>query len=244
MELWAAHSGSCNHFVSGDSAVKRHATFAAIAAIAFSVLGSGCGGGTDTSSNVGADAANAGADASGAGSDTSNASSGVVFCDSISGGSAKVSSVIDSTCIGCSVSDAAAAADGDLNSFASVNADSPMPGQGVSIRATAQPGAVFPAGQNATVSFVEMVNGTTVAVANTDVELRTYLGGQLQETSTDLQEYDCASCGPGSKPYTAQWFKTAKPFDAVEIFMNPPVSSSGATGPAFKVYEICSNSGN
>ncbi len=219
----------------------RNALSIAMAAM----LVAACGGGTnDVPATPSADTTNAGTDASSAGTDVSNSSSSAAFCDSISGGGAKVSSSVDSGCIDCSVTNADAAADGDLSTFASVDIGVEVPTQGVSIRATAQSGMVFPAGNNATVAFTANLSGTNLAILDTGTELRTYLGGVLQESANNLQEYDCKTCGPGSKPYSAVSFQTTKQFDAVEIFMDPGTNSSGLTGPNFQVFEICSNSGH
>ena len=196
-----------------------------------------CGGGTnDVPATPSAD--------TNAGTDANNSTSSAAFCDSISGGGAKVSSSVDPGCVGCSISNLPAAADGDLSTSASVSVGIEVATQGVSIRATAQSGMVFPAGNNATVAFTENLSGTSLALLDSGTVLRTYLGGVLQETANDLQGYDCASCGPGGTPYSAVSFQTTKQFDAVEIFMDPGINSSGLTGPNIQVFEICSNSGH
>jgi len=197
-----------------------------------------CGGGTNDAPVTPS------ADASDAGADASISTSSAAFCDSISGGGAKVTSSVDPGCIGCSISNLLAAADGDLSTSASVQIGIEIPTEGASIRATAQPGVVFPAGNHATAAVTENLGGTTLTILDSGLELRTYLGGVLQETASDLHEYDCATCGPGSTPYSAVSFRTTKQFDAVELFMDPGTNSSGLTGPNFEVFEICSNSGH
>jgi len=213
--------------------------------MSLAMLLSACGGGAnDAPAAPSADSDQPGTDASSAGTDASNSTSSHAFCDSISGGSATLSSSIDPGCVVCSISNLPAAADGDLSTPASVSVGIEVPTQGASIRATAQSGMVFPAGNNATVAVTENLSGANLAILDSGVELRTYLGGVLQESANDLQEFDCASCGPGSTAYSAVSFQTTKPFDAVEIFMDPGINSSGLTGPNYQVFEICSNSGH
>lgn len=142
---------------------------------------------------------------------------------------ATVTSSIDN-CPGCSVSDAARSADGDRSSFSGLAFSTT--GGVTTLRATAQPGVVFPAGQSAgALMYVPLANNG--AYLDISVTFNTYLGGELQEsqsvTSTTIGNLD----GAGEDHlYSAG---TNKPFDAVELEM-----SARGQPATVKVYELCS----
>lgn len=180
-------------------------------------------------------------------------------CNSITGGKAKVSSVIEPGCARCSVKAANAAADDQAKTFASLSVLSSSVFQGVSIRATAQPGIVFPAGGRAGVFFSLPNNNpkgeNLDSGGSTALGIGTYLRGQLQEsaglnTSAPLQNVSSGSYNfPGGdalpKHYT--YIETTKPYDAVELYVSDTqvrVRKQGQVdvGSApYKVYEVCSD---
>jgi hypothetical protein len=155
-------------------------------------------------------------------------------CESITGGNSRVTTSVASGCFGCSVSEPELAADGDLFSAATVDVPNSFAGQGVSVRATAQPGIIFPAGQQAGVYFV---GPTSSGFSSPDlaVTISTYLGGELQETPTSYELHGPDETGGD---YSLKSFATSKAFDAVEVMIS---NTQAATGP-FSIYEICSNS--
>src|SRR5690349_8091433 len=96
-------------------------------------------------------------------------------CVSITGGASHVTKNDNASagCLGCSVSGEQLAADGDLSTAASVMAPDSFADQGPSIRATAQSGIVFPAGQLAAVLFTPPASGGLNPPAQA-VTLKTY----------------------------------------------------------------------
>jgi len=165
------------------------------------------------------------------------ANSGSAICDSITGGGSELDHSIDPGCLQCGITNSQGAADGDLSTFATVQVAADLPTQGISVRAKAQPGIVFPAGNTAG------ANITTPSVVQGQlqyaVEIRTYLGGQQQEaqyTEGGPTTFGaCVLCGGTNNSNEA--FQTTKPFDAVEVF----ISNTTVTGTDFKVHEICSD---
>jgi hypothetical protein len=150
-------------------------------------------------------------------------------CDTISGGSAQTTSSVDPLCVGCSVTDAAAVADDDPRSFASMDATNSPSQQGVHIRSTAQPGIVFPAGSRVG-AFVTRPPASGID-AQSVVTISTYAGGVLRESGTRGASTCIADCGSlndvtfnagDNLPKTFLWFKTDEPFDAVEIGFSAP----------------------
>lgn len=158
---------------------------------------------------------------------------GKISCESIFGGGSKVVAAIDQGCAICTTSDVAFAADGDLSSFANVSVSVSVPNQGVTIRATAQPGLVFPAGNRAGVFFNGPAGPVQTETGGNGLSVRTYLGGQLQESPSDQNLYGTL----GGNPYSFQSFQATLPFDAVEVF----ITSLSMTNTPFELNEICSN---
>jgi len=151
------------------------------------------------------------------------------FCESVSGGSAQLTS----SCVGCTITQAGAAADRNLASAASATA---MPGATnatATIRATAQPGVVYPAGSNAGVFYTPYSN----VCSNCAVTINTYLDGAPAESRSGVNN------STGSDPavlYTS--VNALMPFDAVEIVFNGTISPLG-DGLILKAFEICSSGG-
>jgi hypothetical protein len=189
-------------------------------ALATACLVCGCGGGEsgDSSGTQGGDGGSSGGNAA---------------CASITGGDSRVNFNVDTGCTQCGVTDSQAAADGDLNTAATLKVQNAAPAQGVSIRATAQSGVVFAAGQMAG-AYVAVPAGTAQTYT---VTIRTLLGGTVQESdSSDNNGGGCGMCG--GHPSRFDGFRTTMQFDAVEVFISD--SQAGGT-PDFKVYEICSD---
>ena len=175
----------------------------ALTSIVLAVLSSACGGG------------------SGSGDDGGKGGGGQVACNSITGGGSRVTS-------SGPVSNPGAAADGDLNSYATLNINTAS--QTASIRATAQSGIIFPSGSRAG-AFVTFGNqqGSNATV------VRTYLRGVMQETSTPANAiFDFAGSGTDANLYTG--FTTSRQFDAVEFS-----ETDNSAAPVYRVYEICSD---
>jgi hypothetical protein len=171
----------------------------------------------------------------GGGDGTDGGGTGFSQCESITGGNSRVTTSVASGCFGCSVTDAEKAADGDLFSAASIDVPNSFAGQGASVRATSQPGIVFPAGQQAGV-YYQGPASSGFSSSDLAVTISTYLGGELQETPTSYELH-----GPdetGSENISLKSFSTSKAFDAVEVMIS---NTQAATGP-FSIYEICSNS--
>lgn len=152
-------------------------------------------------------------------------------CESITGGDATVASNRADGCFGCQVESEEQAADGDLSTFATVTVPVSFAGQGVSIRATVQPGLIFPSGQRAGV-FFKAPASSGFGEAPLAVTITTHLAGERQETPT---AYELVEVSDG---VFFKSFKTSKVFDAVEIMVS---NTQGASGP-FEIQEICSNS--
>jgi hypothetical protein len=154
-------------------------------------------------------------------------------CEFITGGGSTVTHD-SSKCFDCSVTDDSKAADGDLTTYATVSVPTSFTQQGASIRATAQLGLVFPAGQRASVYFISPTSGG-FNPPDTSVTLTTYLDGQKQE---DGSSYQTVLADPANgKPYTFKGFVTGKAFDAVEVMVSNTELASGA----WKINEICSD---
>jgi hypothetical protein len=152
-------------------------------------------------------------------------------CDSIRGGDSQVSTTGP-------VTDAQAAVDGNLNSFAPMNlgqtVDEQPAADAASIRATAQEGIVYPAGSRAGV-FVTMNNPGPSDIAL----VRTYLDDQLVETASPGNTIsEPAQRGTDAQRYFG--LTTSAPFDAVE-FSASTTPEEGAAPPDYRVYEICSD---
>lgn len=186
-------------------------------------------------------------------------------CDSISGGKSTVTTTVDPGCTRCSASDAASAADGQARSFSGLTVLSAASvAQGIAIRATAQPGIVYPAGKRAGVFLTMPDNnpdGDNIdSGGSTSFGLATYLDGKLQDSAGGHNRGRIIN-GPdrGNEYFTNDrglpdyyaYFETTKPFDAVEVFIsdttvsiaNKDVARKEVTVGAapYKIYEICSD---
>ncbi len=123
-------------------------------------------------------------------------------------------------CVGCKIVSADLAIDGLADTYASMNFSSfDVAGSGV-LRATAQPGVVFPAG-NMAGAMMELVGGLHHAMI-----IVTYLGSAVQEIANGQSI--------GGEPLRV--FKTTKDFDAVEIQIHAP---EGSPYGEYRVYEFC-----
>ena len=180
--------------------------------------------------------ANTAAPTAGNGGDGSNTNSpppgAVSGCTTITGGTTSVTTNVDAGCTGCSIANAQSAADGNLSTSATLTVNGAAPGQGASIRVTAQNGIVFPAGQNAG-AFISNPSGTA---QDWTIIVRTYLNGVLQESVSNTSGA-CGACGNGGSAF--EGLTTSKQFDAVEVFVNNNQAPGNA--PDFGVYEFCSD---
>jgi hypothetical protein len=180
--------------------------FILLAAVVSACTGGGGGGGPSIDNSVGA------------------------VCASISGGSSRLTS----SCNGCAFSDTSAAADGDLFTAASVTVSAVSTAVTATIRATAQNGIVYPAGNQAGIFFTD----NSDVCGNCGVTINTYLGGQLQESDTGLSNSNVNGQGSRAEYFTS--VNTTKPFDAVEVVYSG-ATTPGNSGTFLEVFEICSN---
>ena len=150
---------------------------------------------------------------------------GSAICAYISGGGSSVTSTVDPACSGCSVSNERAAADGDLGTGATVTI-SPVIGasDGVSIRATAQHGVVFPAGAEPVIHFSK-ANGRLCR------GMSTYLDGAVQDSSPAFCFQEANASGYDS-------MVASLPFDAVQIDLT---STEALENAVIDIDEICAD---
>lgn len=161
----------------------------------------------------------------------------------ITGGGTSVSSAVDSNCTSCSASDAPLAIDGDISTFATLQMNLALIASGesaVTLRATAQSGVVYAAGNTAGAQ----VTFPTGVLSDAGVVIRTYLGGVMQE-------HDGPSLStPGFRATGETYFyglTASTSFDAVEISVVAKGSSDiGGVAPAagtalVRVLEFCSS---
>lgn len=150
-------------------------------------------------------------------------------CTTIGGDPAVASSSVGAACVGCTVENAAHAADGDLASHATLHTDAAV-AQGVSVRAT-RPDMTLPAGPFGAVVRELRVNSFA---ANPYFFLRTYLDGALQEEfvvgfSTGLN----TGAPPGERIVQAA---ATQGFDAIEV----SVGGAAMAGDfSLEVIEMC-----
>lgn len=130
-------------------------------------------------------------------------------------------------CVACSVDSPSDAADGDFQTPATVSIGAPS--SSVSVRATAQVGASFPAGQEVGLYWGKPSDAAYGLTFNT------YLGNQMQE-SFNL----CGLCG-GNNPHSARYESatTSQPFDAVEVVLTSSQTNSGQA--VYEIFEICND---
>jgi len=150
-------------------------------------------------------------------------------CQAIAGGASSVTVTIDPACEGCSVENAQAAADGDFATYASVTVGPVTPllvHDGVSLRATAQPGVAFPGGSWPTVFYAE-------ATGFWEMFMYTWLAGTRQEqTEWELTGRDDGQ-GNGWRAQLAD-----EAFDAVEVNVS---SNDNVADITLRIQEICVN---
>jgi len=155
-------------------------------------------------------------------------------CEFITGGGATIAAHPDSGCTDCSAGNVERAADGDLASAALIAggyypADCGLLGcrsdaQGIEVRAKAQPGVVYPAG-NVAGAWMKS-NGSWAA------SIATYLNGELQEGGRNTQ----GSVSGGDPGYLG--IETQKPFDEVGIYLQHNADDAAT----MDLVEICSDS--
>lgn len=126
------------------------------------------------------------------------------LCDEITGGQTQVQSSADQACLNCASSENEQAIDGADATFATLHLETGLSGT-LSLRATAQPGLVYPAGSRPGVSFSAPQNES-----NIEVVIRTYLGGVEQEQDCEQSAHfdDTGRLVVG--------IEATKPFDALE----------------------------
>lgn len=150
-------------------------------------------------------------------------------CQFIAGGASSVTVTIDPECDGCAVSNAEAAADGNFDTFAEVVVGPVTPillHDGVSIRATAQPGVVFPGGSWPTVFYRE-------GQGFWELFLFTWVSGTRQtEAELDMTGLDDGT-GNGWRSQSA-----SNPFDAVEVNVG---SNDNVANISIRIHELCVN---
>lgn len=161
----------------------------------------------------------------------------VSACESISGGGAQFSTAQDPLCAGCSVSAGHNSIDGNFDTFTQISMSAVGAG-GIDLRAIAQHGIVYPAGNRAGA----IVNAISIDPVFYEKELtgifsvRTYLDGALQEV------VHAAPAVIEPEPLVdAPSFvggRTTKPFDAVEL--NFYAESLGLRTYLY-VFEFCGN---
>lgn len=161
---------------------------------------------------------------------STSASGSGTGCESFRQANAQLTTRIDPGCTQCRIGNAAAAIDGDAGSAAAVVVNAAAPAQGVTLRATAQSGVIFPAGRLA--GLIYSAPGGTAQ--NTTVTISTLSGGLLQETTSSNNSNGIG--GGRSRNFTG--IRTSKPFDAVEVVIH---NTQAENEPTFQVFEFCSN---
>lgn len=152
-------------------------------------------------------------------------------CRPIAGGGTVTSTSVSPGCVGCDVSTAAQAIDGNGSSFATLNMPTNSAGS-VTLRATAQSGVVFPAGSLA--GMVHSISyGTSAGLA---ISLVTYAGGVRQEQFNFNSGSGSSTQNPAA-PARAS-YTTTRQYDAVELNFT---RASGAGVVEARIHEFCSN---
>lgn len=200
------------------------------------LLLSGCifgGGGGSSNDDSGS---SSGGGSGGSGSSGAGSSSGGGFsvpCDAITGGGSQVSAATSMPCNNCSSADNGKAADGNLESFATATVGQSLPTSGVSLRATAQPGIVFPAGSKPG-AYTHVPDNSP----SYNVTIRTFLAGTQQESVRT----DSSSTDSDALTYFTFVNPATQPFDAVEVLFSnqQPLLTDTAT---LQILEICSDGG-
>jgi hypothetical protein len=152
-----------------------------------------------------------------------------INCEAISGGTAQAIAV--ENCSACGVSNAGAAIDNDLDTFAVLHMRAEATGT-IGLRAVAQDGIVYPAGTPAAVVYgLSRNNGGSFNTAET---ISTYLDGVLQNTGT----VSIAGVDGGDRPLGRRATGTTKDFDAIEYTY---AQTGGTTEVEIHVHEFCTS---
>lgn len=149
-------------------------------------------------------------------------------CDSIVAGGGRAEWIVDPDCSGCSVADAALAADGDLDTYATLSYAPGSRSGGAAIRVSAAPGRVFEPSHQPYV-----IIGEPSPEFDFDERWSTYLAGQLQDQVRNAYPV-------GTRASRNEWPvpRPTKPFDAYEYYHSLGETPQGAV---LKVYELCNN---
>lgn len=151
-------------------------------------------------------------------------------CESIVAGGGRLEIIVEPGCTGCAVTDAEKAVDADLSTAATVTfGTGAARSAGVTLRAIAPPGTVFPAGLGA-FALVQEPQGVLVRFCTVVNTLR---DGQVQESD--------GFCGTGgARIIEAQPFgvRSTLPYDAVEFHAS---LSEVAADQSYLVHEICND---
>lgn len=154
---------------------------------------------------------------------------GGIHCAGLTGATATASNVCNGS---CNAPSTAGAVDGDLNTYAILDAAAQTSGT-LRLRATAQDGVSYPAGTPAAVVYaVVRTGGSSLNTAET---ITTYLDNVLQETGN-------ANTGFGSTNEDVAGGRraigTTKAFDAIELSY---AQSGGTADVEVRIYEFCTS---
>lgn len=193
------------------------------------------GGSTSGSTTGGSTGSTTGGTTGSTGGGTTGSTGGSTSsaCTTMAVGDFKVTTLIDSGCASCSISNPSLVADNDLTTGAMLSVNTAAPGSGAAIRVTAQAGMTYPSGGMAG-AFVSVPPGTGQSYS---VTVRTLLAGVVQESNSS----DNSGGGSGVTGGHGSAFDgilTTKAFDAVEVFIN---NNQVSGTPTFNVFELCSN---
>lgn len=155
-------------------------------------------------------------------------------CDRITGPGSTAEWLVESTCIQCSTESPEQAADGDLSTAALLVMPLGAGPGGATLRVTAPPGVVFPAGTIAGADFSSGLETLGAVVLYTPT-LRTLLGGVVQEQS-QLN----AVLGTRAQGFESQQLTATKPYDAIEFYARLGASSA-ASEVRLRINELCNN---
>ena len=155
--------------------------------------------------------------------------SSATLCSYITGGG--TTTQLTATCATCQLLDAANAIDGDPDTYATITLPAGASGS-VALRATAQDGVVYPAGNDAGVILSFSASGDTFV--NNGNELRTYLDGAPAGTKSGAEVTGC--CGGGSSRPQRVSFTAPAMFDAVEAGYTV---GTNTTAKELRIHEFC-----
>jgi hypothetical protein len=126
----------------------------------------------------------------------------------ISGGTTTVAVSASTACLGCGVGGAGQAIDGDPGTYATFTYLGALDGATLAIKAQAQSGVTFAAGNFAGVD----VEFPARIIFDSDLVVTTYLSGHVQE-----RRFVIATLAQFATPRSPLGFTTTKMFDAVEL---------------------------